>query len=267
LTSQVAKQPRFSVVTIGLNDSAGFGETRASVDAQLFPDFEWLVLDGGSTDGTLECLRSLDRPNFRWESEPDAGIYDAMNKGLQRAVGQYIIFMNSGDRFAGKNVLTRIDALISQDGQGSDLVFGDAFEETANGRLLLKNARSASAIKYGMFTHHQAMLYARSAVAELRYDCRFVIAADYHFTCRVLARGGRSLRANFPICINKRAGLSEKHAEIGRRENVTIQKEVLGLGSLRRTCNYARFVASNLMRTHMRGVYDRLRFSDESATP
>ena len=142
--------------------------------------------------------------------------------------------MNSGDKLAGQNVLARIDTLISQSGRDWDLVFGDAYEEAADGKLLLKNARSAEAIKYGMFTHHQAMVYARTAVAGMRYDCRFVIAADYHFTCRLLARGGRCLRANFPFSINKRAGVSEKYAQIGRRENLEIQKQVLGLGYLHR---------------------------------
>src|ERR1700682_3098079 len=120
------KQVRFSIITIVLNDLVGLRETKTSVDAQGFSDFEWIVVDGGSIDGTPEYLRQLDRSNCRWISEPDGGLYAAMNKGLDLAAGQYVIFMNSGDRFAGKDVLARADALVAQNEQQTDLIFGDA---------------------------------------------------------------------------------------------------------------------------------------------
>jgi putative colanic acid biosynthesis glycosyltransferase len=254
------KQVRFSVITIALNDLVGLRATKTSIDAQTLSDFEWIVVDGGSIDGTLEYLRQLDQPNCRWTSEPDDGLYYAMNKGLERATGEYAIFMNSGDRLAGKDVLARADKLLAQSEQPADLLFGDAYEETASGKLLLKPARSVDAIKRGMFTHHQAMMYARKAIGSMRYDCRFRMAADYHFTCRLLSRGARSLYVGFPICIFQRAGFSESHAEIGRREGLAVQKEVLRLGPVRRTYNHASFLASALMRTYMRSFYNRLRY-------
>lgn len=258
--SEVEKQRRFSVITIALNDLAGLAQTHASVEAQRCSDYEWIIVDGGSTDGTLEYLGRLNGTQYRWSSEPDDGLYDAMNIGLARALGQYVIFMNSGDRFCSPDILARIGARLTQNGEECDLLFGDAYEETADGKLLLKSARKVSAIKYGMFTHHQAMVYSRRAIADMRYNCKLRIAADYDFTCRLLKRGGRSFRVEFPVCINKRAGLSEKNAEIGRRENLAIQKQILRLGPMRRTFNCALFVASSLMRTHMRGLYDRIRF-------
>lgn len=253
-------QPRFSIITITLNDRSGLMQTHASVAAQSSTDFEWLVIDGGSSDGTLEYLRILHQPHCKWVSEPDDGLFDAMNKGLEGATGQYIIFMNSGDRFAARDVLARLDAMVAQDGHARDLIFGDAYEESADGKLLFKRALSVKWIKYGMFTHHQAMLYARRTIAGLRYDCRFVVAADYHFTCTLLATGASALYVGFPISINQRAGLSEKKANAGRRENLAIQKTVLGVGRARRAANYAAFLGSALMRRHLRGLYDRLRF-------
>jgi putative colanic acid biosynthesis glycosyltransferase len=253
-------QPRFSIVTITLNDHAGLVQTHASVAAQTCTDFEWLVIDGGSADGTIEYLQQIHHPNRKWISETDNGLYYAMNKGLEQATGQYIIFMNSGDRFAGQDVLACIDALLAKDGQAWDLVFGDAYEEDADGKLLFKRARSVEWIRYGMFTHHQAMLYARRAIAGMRYDCRFAVAADYHFTCRLLAGGGSALHLGFPISINQRTGWSEKKADTGRRENLAIQKAVLRLGLARRAANYAAFLGSALMRTYLRSLYDRIRF-------
>jgi len=258
-------EPRFSIITITLNDHAGLVRTRASVAAQRCTDFEWLVIDGGSSDGTLEYLRQIRHPNCKWISEPDGGLYDAMNKGLSWATGQYVIFMNSGDRLARPDVLPRIANALEEHGQDWDLVFGDSLEETDRGGLLLKKARGVGFVKYGMFTHHQAMLYARRAIADLRYDCGFVIAADYDLTCRLLARGGSDLRLRFPISINKRAGLSERNAGTGRRENLAIQKRVLRLGRVRRAANYAVLLGSALMRAHLRRLYDCIRFRQDPA--
>jgi putative colanic acid biosynthesis glycosyltransferase len=260
------KQVRFTVVTITFNDLPGLRETTDSVKAEDFSDFEWIIVDGGSTDGTLEYLQQLDHPKCRWTSEPDKGIFDAMNKGLDRTTGEYVVFMNSGDAFAGKDVLTRIDAIAGHGEIRPDLIFGDAYEENSSGQRLLKPARSAEAIKRGMFTHHQAMVYAREVIKGLRYDCRFRLAADYHFTCRVLARGASSFYLGFPVCIFKRAGFSESHAEVGRRENLAVQKEVLGLWLGRRAYNYVSYLAAAAMRTYMRGLYDRLRFRHAAPT-
>lgn len=252
-------EPQFSVITIALNNLPGLVETKSSTEGQSFQDFQWIIIDGGSHDGTHELLRRLDRPNLVWVSEPDRGLFDAMNKGLNLACGRYIIFMNSGDRFASKDVLKRLDTLIAQAG-APDFIFGDAFEENAQRQLLLKPAMPPREIRRGMFTHHQAMIYARKAIGAARYDSRFRVAADYHFTCRMLAKGVRTLRASFPISVNKRAGFSETNARIGRQENLAIQREILRVGPIRRAYNYASFLASAALRTHMRGLYDRIRF-------
>ena len=189
-----------------------------------------------------------------------------MNKGLDQSTGQYVVFMNSGDRFAANDVLSRADALIAQNENQMGLLFGDAYEESSSGKLLLKRARSVGAIKRGMFTHHQSMIYARKVIDDMRYDCRFRMAADYHFTCRLLARGASSFYLGFPISIFKRGGLSEKNAEIGRRENLAVQKDVLRLGPVRRTYNYASFLTSAFLRTYMRAFYDRLRYRHAAPT-
>ena len=254
------KEKSFSVITIALNNLAGFIETKASIDAQTFPDFEWIIIDGGSIDGTVECLQRLDRPNYTWRSQPDEGLYDAMNKGLELVRGDYVIFMNSGDRFADQNVLNRVHALLTESEEKADFVYGDAYEQSAKGELLLKPARPVSEMKRGMFTHHQAMFYDRRTIGGTRYDRRFRIAADYHFTCRILTSGIHAVRADFPICINARSGLSEKNARLGRRENLLIQKEILRIRPSRRAYNHASFIVSAIMRTYARGLYDRIRF-------
>src|SRR6202521_4290017 len=123
------KEERFSVLTITLNDVGGFVKTKASIDTQTFSDFQWIIVDGGATDGTVEHLRRLDRPNCKWISQADEGLYDAMNKGLNLVTGEYVIFMNSGDRFTDQNVLHRVDALLARNEEQADFIYGDAYEE------------------------------------------------------------------------------------------------------------------------------------------
>ena len=254
------KKARFTVITIGLNDLAGLRETRASVAAQTFPDFEWIIVDGGSTDGTVEYLQELDQSNCAWSSERDEGLFHAMNKGLDRASGEYVIFMNSGDRFANKDVLSRAHALLAQNEDQIDLLFGDAYEVSSDGQMLLKKARPVTSIKRGMFAHHQSIFYARRAIGTTRYHCGFRIAADYHFTSVLLAHGAKSFYLEYPLSLFQRGGSSETNAGIGRRENLIVQKDVLGVGLPRRTLNHISFLISAFFRTHMRRLYDRLRY-------
>jgi putative colanic acid biosynthesis glycosyltransferase len=254
------KNPRFTVITIGWNDLPGLRETRASVCAQTFSDFEWIIVDGGSTDGTIEYLEELDQPNCVWSSERDEGLYHAMNKGLERASGDYVVFMNSGDRFAGRDVLYRADALLAQKEGQIDLLFGDAYEQNSDGEMLLKKAHPISSIKRGMFTHHQSIFYARRAIGETRYDCGFRIAADYHFTSVLVARGATSFYLEHPLSVFQRGGCSETNAGIGRRENLAVQKDVLQVGLSRRTINHVSFLISAFLRTRMPGLYERLRY-------
>ncbi|TGK78427.1 glycosyltransferase [Leptospira noumeaensis] len=98
--------PKLSIITIVLNNKQFFEYTLKSVREQSFKEFEYIVIDGGSTDGTLELIKKNRSGINYWVSEPDRGIYDAMNKGLKVAKGEWIIYLNAGDRFADRNVLT-----------------------------------------------------------------------------------------------------------------------------------------------------------------
>ncbi|WP_344147177.1 glycosyltransferase family 2 protein [Nocardioides koreensis] len=99
--------PRFTVITVVRNALDDLATTRASVALQDFADREHLIVDGASTDGTVEWLRGLADPDLRWVSEPDDGIYPAMNKAASMARGMYLIFLNAGDTFRGSDVLSR----------------------------------------------------------------------------------------------------------------------------------------------------------------
>lgn len=97
--------PKISVITISYNNREGLEKTIQSVISQSYTDFEYLVIDGGSNDGSKEILEKYSEKITYWVSEPDKGIYNAMNKGITKAKGEYLIFINSGDELSEKNVL------------------------------------------------------------------------------------------------------------------------------------------------------------------
>lgn len=107
MTSKSAlKRPLVSVITINRNNAIGLARTLANTAAQSFTDFEHIVIDGASTDSSVECIRRFDTRVGLWVSEPDTGIYNAMNKAILIASGKYLIFLNSGDHFLDSNSLT-----------------------------------------------------------------------------------------------------------------------------------------------------------------
>ena len=102
------KKPLISIITINFNDKIGLQRTFDSVFAQDFNDFEYIVIDGGSNDGSKELIEENTDKISYWISEPDKGIYNAMNKGIKVANGEYLLFLNSGDKFYNKKSLILI---------------------------------------------------------------------------------------------------------------------------------------------------------------
>ena len=98
---------KLSIITINYNNLAGLQRTIDSVVCQTWHDYEWIIIDGGSSDGSKELIEQYQEYITYWCSEPDKGIYNAMNKGIDHAHGDYLIFMNSGDAFASKKCIRK----------------------------------------------------------------------------------------------------------------------------------------------------------------
>jgi len=214
--------PLFSVITITRDNKIGLQKTAVSIQNQTYQNFEWIIIDGASTDGTQNDFSKYSLAKII--SEPDNGIYDAMNKGIKLATGDYLIFMNGGDIFASSNVLEKISNVASTQ---PDFIYGDSREDNHD-----KRARSHQKINWGMFTHHQAMFYNRKGLSGLRYDVNYKIAADYDLTLRFLnsfpldgGRSGWGWKDNpkisyipTPICVFETGGVSQTNAKLGRDE-------------------------------------------------
>ncbi|MCM1163355.1 MAG: glycosyltransferase [Muribaculaceae bacterium] len=227
------KERKFSVVTIVRNDVGGIEKTLQSVLGQQYGNLEYIVIDGLSTDGTSEIIDNY-RPGIQnYVREKDAGIYDAMNKGLRQATGEYVIFMNSGDCFDSPDVLSRLNSAI---GNGAPVLVYGTYREMKRGKAGgVIPCRHYSKIWWGPVASHQSTLYNTAFLREhsLIYDTTYRVAADYRLTLEVIKlSSGRVLQTN--ICISRFDidGLSCNNQNLGLSEANRVRREVLGWNSL-----------------------------------
>lgn len=255
------KVPLFTIVTVTRNNIAGLKVTAASVAGQSIRDFEWLVIDGNSDDGTQVWLETCSIPELAWISEPDEGLYDAMNKAIQRARGRYLIFLNAGDEFAAPDVLARTAGEIACD--PTDVLYGQSYE-IAEGERLLKTAFPHWRIWYSMFTHHQAIFFARKAIGDKRYPANLRIAGDWALTAEIYLAGKKFRSLGYPVCVFERGGVSQSSdPEIVRRiykERIWVNRHIFGMSPLKSRAILFVKHGVEYGRRLFPGIYDRLRF-------
>lgn len=191
-----ATTPRLSIVTINLNNAVGLQKTVDSVSRQNRTDMEYIVIDGGSRDSSVDILRQRDAGIDYWVSERDSGIYFAMNKGTSVARGEFICFMNSGDAFFP----TVLDRLFDRydEWKGYDVVYGDIMNAT---RAQVERAEDPSHIFRDMPFRHQAVLVRTELQKRFPFDTSYRVAADYDFLLRLYLSGHRFLRTD--ICFGE----------------------------------------------------------------
>ena len=197
----------FSVVTITYNAAAVLRPTLDSVMMQDYPNVEHLIIDGASTDETLAIAKAYQQQSdeaetghvVKIQSEPDKGLYDAMNKGLRLATGDYIVFMNAGDRFPEADTLDKVmlAAVVGDGEERPAVLFGntDIIDDKGNflyhRRLSPPERLTWRSFRYGMVVCHQAF-YARTDIARsLPYDTTFRYSADVDWCIRVMKEGER----------------------------------------------------------------------------
>ncbi len=178
---------KITVVTVCYNSQDTIEKTVRSVLEQTYKEIEYIVVDGASKDNTLDIIRSIDTGNrILLVSEPDNGLYDAMNKAATMATGEYIIYMNSGDVFADKNVIS--DVADSLDGR-SDLVYGNVIRIKKSGRILEKYGNRYTPmflLAQGKMMSHQSIFTRRDVVQEYGFNTEYTITADYDFLMRIV---------------------------------------------------------------------------------
>jgi glycosyltransferase involved in cell wall biosynthesis len=210
--------PIFSVIVVCKNPGAPLHAALTSVWAQRDAALELIVIDGGSTDGSRAWLESQPSRIATLISEPDHGIYDAMNKGVARARGEWVCFLGADDRLAGEGVLGETATWMKQ--TEADVVSGEAAFD--DGRIYKLQARVNPLVRN--FVHHQATFYRRALfAAHGGFDTTLAIMADYEFNVRLWKKGVRFKSIPLRIAACGVGGLSDAGGWRGYREEIVVR--------------------------------------------
>ncbi|MDE7335367.1 MAG: glycosyltransferase [Muribaculaceae bacterium] len=224
--------PLISIITITYNAASTLPPTLRSVEAQTFWDFEYLVIDGASKDSTVELARAC--PVAKVYSEPDRGLYDAMNKGLHRAQGRYIIFLNAGDSFSSPDTLqTYADAIAAAAPVEPGIVYGQTRLVDPERRYIgERHLRAPEKLTFrsflnGMEVCHQAMLVRRDLAED--YDLQYRFSADYDWACKILKRSELNVYINDYVADYLSEGMTTANRRASLRERFRIMRRHYGL--------------------------------------
>lgn len=187
-----------------------------SVAALHYPNIEYVVVDGASSDGTLELLQGYKGLLTRWVSEPDDGIYDAMNKGIAMATGDWVVMMNAGDTFAASDVLDRI---FQEERYSADVLYGDVIKDGA-----IKTAEPPHN-SHRMFFCHQSALMRRTLLLQYPFDTRHRLSADFKQIKQLFLAGYHFVQLPYPVACFDTTGISNKHRSKGLRDNIAVVRE------------------------------------------
>jgi glycosyltransferase involved in cell wall biosynthesis len=223
---------RYSIITVNYNNVEGLRRTIESVTSQTCRDFEFIVIDGGSTDGSAEVLKAYDKDIDYWVSEPDRGIYQAMNKGVAQAHGEYLNFMNSGDCFYDGQVLERLTA----SGLSADIIVGRDYhfdEATGQGFATLLPPRVTMLTFIHHSLPHQSSFFRRTLFADSPYDESLRLVADVKLYIQKICVEQRTVQlADIIVCRREKDGASVAHNDTRLSEHSRVVGEYLPKGAI-----------------------------------
>ena len=191
---------RLSIITINYNNLSGLKKTVESVLSQSYSNFEYIVIDGNSTDGSKEYIQSLDGKFAYWISENDTGVYNAMNKGILKAKGEYCLFLNSGDYLVNQEILKKVFAV----NYAEDIVYGDMLLEEGNNKRILSTQPSTLTFEHFLSSSlWHPVSFIKTVLFEKYgfYNEAFKIVSDYEFFLKTIIIHNVSYR-HVPITIS-----------------------------------------------------------------
>lgn len=226
------RQPIFSIITVTYNAERWLERTILSVLSQSYPHIEYIVIDGASTDKTVEIIRQYEAGIASWVSEPDKGLYDAMNKGLARATGDYVWFLNAGDTLHTSDTVQRIVDSMKKRVSLPDVIYGDTRIVDAEGRSLgsrrLRPPKRLTwkSFRMGMLVCHQSFV-ARRAIAPA-YDAAYRLSADYDWCIRCLRQAKATHNTRLILSDFLEEGLSSVQRKASLKERYAIMCRYYG---------------------------------------
>lgn len=223
------RPPLISIITITYNAEETLERTIKSIIDQEYPTIEYIVIDGASTDRTCEIIRHYNQHIAFWISEPDQGLYHAMNKGLEKATGDYVWFINAGDEIFEKQTLKKVFEVVPY----ADVYYGDTVMTNLEGELI-GNRRLAppanltwKSFRNGMLVSHQSFIAARKLVVP--YNLKYKFSADFEW-CLVALKNATTIK-NTHLTLSRflDGGITKKNIVPGLKERFKIMCQYYGL--------------------------------------
>lgn len=181
--------PKLSIITVNLNNATGLEKTMQSVFAQTFTDYEYIIIDGGSSDKSVEQIKKHQNKLVYWISEKDKGVYNAMNKGIVKATGDYLLFLNSGDYLVDAYVCER---MLGEEDTDADIIYGKTEMVFPDGHKEVREIPASWTVEYLIKTapnHNSSFISKRLFDEYGLYDETLKIVADWAFFFKVVITG------------------------------------------------------------------------------
>lgn len=226
---------KLSIITINRNNAFGLEKTLQSVNTQAYRDFEHIVIDGASTDGSVDIIKRLTDDSIRrvWVSEPDTGIYNAMNKGIRMATGDYIQILNSGDMLAADDVEERMSAFLSSQASPQPSIFyGNMVKCFPDGRRMRDRCFAGQDITFlGMFTgtlnHNPAWIRRDLFEKYGYYDESLKIVSDWKWYMQAIILGEeKPVYVDMDVTLFDMTGISETNKVLDKKEREKVLAEL-----------------------------------------
>lgn len=217
-------KPKITIVTITYNSERYLEQTITSVIGQTYTNREYIVVDGNSSDGTLDIIKKYESEIDNWISEPDNGIADAMNKGIDLATGDYILFLHSDDYLVNSSVLERASEYL---GDRFDIFFFQVLQDI-NGQNQVSSNRSLGWLtNFKMGSCHQGQLCSRKLFQRIgKFDTSFKIDMDYDLILRAYRAGASCNSVNMPLAVMRLIGISSRTDWKSLRERFDEERRV-----------------------------------------
>ena len=231
----MALRPKFSIITVTYNAAGVIEPTLASVAAQTYGNYEYLLIDGASTDDTVAKAKASGISFSHIVSEPDSGLYDAMNKGIKLATGDYLCFLNAGDSFCAPDTLERVVAALDGLTELPGVIYGETAEVDEQRNFVRMRRLSAperlnwKSFKKGMLVCHQAF-FARRDIAPC-YNLEYRFSADVDWCIRVMKKATTLVNTHVVIVNFLQNGLSLKNHRASLLERFCIMCSHYGVVS------------------------------------
>lgn len=226
-----SNSPLFSIITVTYNASATLGRTMQSVATQTCGDYEHIIMDGVSKDDTVAIARRFSNVRTHIVSRPDNGLYDAMNNAMDIATGEYLIFLNAGDKFHNSGALQRLAETIESNNRPG-IVYGQTDLVDDNGKyigprhLTAPRTLTVKSFKKGMLVCHQAMAVRRDIAPH--YDTQWRFSADYDWCIICLKRSGKNVYVDSTLIDYLYEGMTTRNHRASLRERFRIMAHHYG---------------------------------------